>query len=96
MLPYRDKKNIRKENDIFFFNQFNYNINLKNLIQKSFLNTKKEQSFLSDYNIRIINKINLNINRIFVHNFKINLHKPKYTYYCDDVNCFCCNLILYF
>ena len=38
LLPYKDKIDIRKENDILFFNQFNYNIDLKTLIQKSFLN----------------------------------------------------------
>ena len=93
LLPYKDKIDIRKENDILFFNQFNYNIDLKTLIQKSFLNIKKEKCFLYDYNIRIINKINCNINRMFVHNFKLNLYKYKHTYFCDNIECFCCKFI---
>ncbi len=39
------------------------------------------------------NMINTNINRLFVHNFNIITYKAKYTFYCDDCNCFCCDLI---
>jgi hypothetical protein len=60
LIPYKNKKDIQTENDILFFTHFNYNLDLKNLIQKSFLNTKKEKSFLSDCNIKI-NMINANI-----------------------------------
>jgi hypothetical protein len=75
LIPYKNKKDIQTENDILFFTHFNYNLDLKNLIQKSFLNTKKEKSFLSDCNIKIINMINTNINRLFVHNFNIITYK---------------------
>ena len=93
LIPYKNKKDIQTENDILFFTHFNYNLDLKNLIQKSFLNTKKEKSFLSDCNIKIINMINTNINRLFVHNFNIITYKANHTFYCDDCNCFCCDLI---
>jgi hypothetical protein len=78
---------------IFYNLNDNYNLDLKNLIQKSFLNTKKEKSFLSDGNIKNINMINTNINRLFVHNFNISSYKAKHTFYFNDLNCFCCNLI---
>jgi hypothetical protein len=65
---------IRKENYILFFNQFNYNIDLKSLIQKSFLNIKKMFLIFFMLYQKIWCSFNLLLNTIYqkiLYSFKI-------------------------
>ena len=62
-------------------------------ICNSFLNTKNEKYFLYNYNIKCINRINSNINKIFVYNFKLENYISKRSFFCNNLNCKFCKLI---
>jgi hypothetical protein len=88
LLPYKFKNDFNSHKTILFFNEFNYNLYINNIIYESFSNTKIE-----NLEIKIVNKIATNINRLFVHNFKITNFYINQTYKCNTKNCMCCNFI---
>jgi hypothetical protein len=93
LLPYKIKESLDLNKNILFFCNFNYNLNLNNLICNSFLDTKNEKYFLYNYNIKCINRINSNINKIFVYNFKLENYISKRSFFCNNLNCKFCKLI---
>ena len=93
IIQYKDKRIAKFDNIKTLFFQLPFNFNYMN-IEKFFLNFNLNSSFFSNFlqncNLRLINKMNPSIARIFIHDFKI--IKPcffKYTK-CQKINCSFC------
>ena len=73
LIPYKIKpKNIDFSKHILFFSNFNYNIiKLNNYLFTSFKNTCNSFPLLNNFSLKIVNKIDYNLNSLFVHNFKL-------------------------
>ena len=75
LLPYKKKNNLPfvTNNTSFFIMPFNKsNININDLVYKSFFNLK--QIFdLGDRNIKVVNNVNSNLKRILIHGGSLSL-----------------------
>jgi hypothetical protein len=93
LLPYKDKTNnfiSSTVNNILYFSSFNYNLNIQNIIYKSFAISFKHLNF----NLKFINKINCNLNNALVHNFKMKENSINFkTKQCKEKNCNICKFI---
>ena len=92
LIPYKVKpKNIDFSKHILFFSNFNYNIiKLNNYLFTSFKNTCNSFPLLNNFSLKIVNKIDYNLNSLFVHNFKL----PNYASY-STIKCNSCNICDY-
>ena len=82
IIQYKDKRIAKFDNIKTLFFQLPFSFNYMN-IEKFFLNFNLNSSFFSNFlqncNLRLINKMNPSIARIFIHDFKIN--KPCFFKY---------------
>ena len=92
LLPYKKKKNFlntKNKKSILYYQKYNYNLNVKNIINNSF----KDTIALKNFDLLYINKVNCNLNNALVHNFKIEKINNYKTKKCFQKNCIICKFI---
>ena len=94
LLKYKEKLKNIKNSDILFCNKYNRCIsNLKDIVKESFFNFVNKYGRFGQLKIKVINKMNLNLSALFIHNFNFNKIYKNFFKKCCDNNCSTC---LYF
>ena len=95
LILYKNKNSINLDfsKNLFLFHKFNFNISKFNdLIFSSFTENKSKFSILNNFSLKVINRVEKNLNSIFVHNFNLQQNLSFFTKKCN-MKCRICNLI---
>jgi hypothetical protein len=95
LIPYKNKKKFIDNKTIFLNVEFEKTlVNLKDIFIKTWKNTFLNHETLKDTKLIILNKMQLNLSSLMVHNFpypKISIFSYKN---CSDLNCFVCRFAI--
>ena len=93
LVYYKEKKKFLKTDEIFFKFPFEMSfLNLEKFIFRTFNNIKMKYDYVNNYNLRVINSIQPNLGRLFVHNYPIDLNSYRIHKYfkCNKLACSIC------
>ena len=91
LLLYKDKKNLDYKNNFIFKTVFDLNLyNQADIIKKSFENLKNDDERFKKFDIIVVNKCQLNLSSLLIHNFKFPRVDKQYFRVCNNSNCFTC------
>ena len=93
LIQYKQKnKFLDFSKNIPFFTKFECSLsNFNKIIYSSYFKTSFLNSVLNNFKLNIVNTININLNKLFVHNFNIPSISIFKTIKCNK--CFCCKFI---
>ena len=88
LIPYKIKpKNIDFSKNILFFSNYNYNISkINDYLFSSFKKTCNSFPILNNFSLKIVNKIDCNLNSLFIHNYKLPNYASSSTKKCHSCN----------
>jgi len=91
LLQYKEKKKLDfSKNFIYRFNFDNNISNFNFLANNAFENFKKENVKFNDFNLKVVNKMQLNLSSLLVHNFKFPLVMKNFYKKCSNSDCKTC------
>ena len=94
LICYKNKKSFKKENRINTYLNFDFNQDfLKDKIKNSFNNLSSKYEWTKSYEISVFNKMQPNLNMLFVNNFYFNSYNFSY-HKCNKEKCITCEFSL--
>ena len=91
LLKYKEKKKMDFNNNFLYRFNFDNNIsNFTSLATNAFNKFKRENLKFNNFNLKIVNKLQLNLSSLLVHNFKFPSVLRNFYKKCRDISCKTC------